>query len=274
MRTSRSTSAEHERFCWIDGALQDRAAPAVRADDSAFAEGRGCYTTALWTGRGVRWLERHVARLCGDARALALGAVDPDAARAALEELGRAAFGDGEGVVRLQASRDGDGRLHLVGVPRALGREPDAWRAIVAPFPHEGPTPVAGAKVSNRLLHALAREAARAAGADEALLLDAAGRLVEGSRSNVCVAGADGTLVTPRRERGAVAGVALGVVAERVPELRVRDVDEPELRRATEIVALNAVRGARPVVTLDGRAVGRGRPGAWARRLAEALASD
>lgn len=243
-------------------------------DDSAFAEGRGCYTTARWTGRGVRWLERHVERLCRDARALGLPPVDPDTARAALRELGRAAFGDGEGVVRLQASRDGDGGLHLVGVPRPLGPEPAAWRAIVAPFRHEGPGPCAGAKLSSRLVPALAVEAARAAGADEALLLDADGRLVEGARSNVCVVRADGALLAPDPARGGVAGVTIALVRERVPALCTADVEAAALASAREIVALNAVRGARPVVLLDGRPVGDGRPGPWAARLADALASD
>ena len=51
-------------------------------------------------------------------------------------------------------------------------------------------------------------------------------------------------------------------------------VPERELRSAREIVVANAVRGARPVVRLDGRAVGDGRPCPWARRLDAALAED
>ena len=94
---------------WVDGRLRPAGEPAVRADDSAFAEGRGCYTTALVRGGAPRWAERHVARLLRDARALGLPAPDPRALGRALAELARAAFGRGDGVVRLQLSRDGRG---------------------------------------------------------------------------------------------------------------------------------------------------------------------
>jgi branched-subunit amino acid aminotransferase/4-amino-4-deoxychorismate lyase len=195
--------------------------------------------------------------------------------RAALGDLARAAFGEGSGVVRLQASRDAEGRLRLVGVPRALGPEPDAWSAIVVRLPGAaGPAPGSGLKVASRLPAALAADAARDAGCDEALLVDAAGRLVEGARTNAIVVDTEGRPWTPPLELGGVAGIAREVLLERVPELGQRVVSLRELRLAREIVAANAVRGARPVVRLDGRSVGEGRPGPWARRLDAALAAD
>ena len=38
------------RLIWVDGKLQPHDAPALRADDSAYCEGRGCYTTARVSG--------------------------------------------------------------------------------------------------------------------------------------------------------------------------------------------------------------------------------
>ncbi len=49
---------------------------------------------------------------------------------------------------------------------------------------------------------------------------------------------------------------------------------ERTLRAAQEIIAVNAVRGARPVVELDGAPVADGRPGPWSERFAEALDRD
>lgn len=247
----------------------------MRADDGAFTEGRGCYTTVRIRAGRPRFAERHARRLQAGAAALGLGPVEPERVARALAELAAAALPDGEGIVRLQLSCDADGELHLVGVPRALGDDPPLWRAIVAPFRHPGELALPGGhKLTNRLALALAGDAARDAGAQEALLLDAAGRLVEGGRSNVLVVDAGGRVSTPPLGRGAVDGIARRLVLERVAEVAERDVPEPELRAAREIVAVNAVRGAVPVVVLDGVAVGDGRRGPWAQRLAAALDAD
>lgn len=255
----------------MDGRLRPPDAPAARPDDSAFFEGRGCYSTARWTGDGIRFAERHLARLARDAAALGIGDVDAATARRAFQELGEAAFGAAAGVVRLQASRDATGAVHLIGVARALGDETDRWRAVALPFPHDGATPYGGAKVSNRLVHTLAGDHVRAAGVDEGLLFDGAGRLVEGTRTNLVFVDGSEAPATPPDGRGAVAGVALGVAREAVPEIAERDCPRDGLDALRELVALNAVRGAVAIVEIDGKPVGDGRPGPWAARLAAAL---
>jgi len=246
----------------------------LRADDSAFAEGRGCYTSARVEAGRARFAARHARRLARAAHALGIGELAEPRVLAALSELARAAFGDGAGVERLQASRDAAGALHLVGVPRALGPERHAWSAIRVRLPASGSGGTHGLKVTSRIALALAADAARAAGADEALILDSAGRLVEGARSNVVVVGSDGRLSTPPLELGGVAGVAREILLERVGELEARVVSDAELARASEIVAVNAVRGARAIVRLDGHEIGDGEPGPWSRRLAETLTQE
>jgi D-alanine transaminase len=71
-----------------------------------------------------------------------------------------------------------------------------------------------------------------------------------------------------------VAGIARDVALARVAGIEEREIAAAELRSAREIVALNAVRGAKPITRVDGAPVGDGRPGAWAERLAAALAED
>lgn len=252
---------------WADG----RVVSARDAAAGAGTDGPVCYTTARWTGRGVRFEARHVARLARDAATLELGPVDPDEVRRALRELGRAVFGDGEGVVRVQASRGDGGRARLLGTTRPVGPEPDRWRAIVADGVHEGAVRTAGAKVANRPVIARAAGCVAAAGVEEALLFDAAQRLVEGHRANLVFVAADGVAAAPPAERGAVAGVALAVAVEALPGLARRDLPRAALGELRELVALNAVRGAVPIVAVDGRPVGDGRPGPWAERLAAAL---
>src|SRR5262245_50898716 len=118
---------------WVDGALHPAGAAVVRADDSAFCEARGCYTSVRIRAGVPRFADRHVRRLVRDAAALGLPAADPHVLRRALVELAKAAFPGGEGVVRLTLSRDGDGALHVVGVTRGLEEDPPAWRAVTAP---------------------------------------------------------------------------------------------------------------------------------------------
>jgi branched-subunit amino acid aminotransferase/4-amino-4-deoxychorismate lyase len=258
--------------CWVDGRLIARNEAAVPADDSAFSEGRGCYTSVRISSGRARFEERHLRRLARGAAALSLGRFEANDARAALHELARAAFPGGEGIVRLQLSRGPGGRARMVGVPRGLGADPPVWSAIRAPFAHEGPTLAGGHKLTNRLLHALAADAARAAGADEALLFDRDGYLVEAARSNLVLVDAEQRLLTPPLARGGVAGVAREVLCERVPLIE-RDIGPSALRDAQALFAINAVRGARPIATLDGAPVGEaGHP--WGARLEAALAHD
>jgi branched-subunit amino acid aminotransferase/4-amino-4-deoxychorismate lyase len=257
--------------CWVDGQLVARGEAAIPADDSAFSEGRGCFTSVRIAAGQPRFEDRHLRRLARGARALDLGRFEPDAARSALRELARAALPGGEGVVRLQLSRAA-GALRLTGVPRGLGDDPPVWSAIRAPLVHEGAAVAGGHKLTTRLVHALAGDAARAAGCDEALLFDRDGYLVEASRSNIIWVDGEQRLLTPPLARGGVAGIAREVLAERVP-LSERDVGIAALRSAQALFAINAVRGARPIALLDGAPVGDpGHP--WGARLSAALAHD
>src|SRR5438046_981306 len=119
---------------WVDGSLRPADAAAVRADDSAFREGRGCYTSVRIRAGAPRFLARHVRRLQRDGHALGLPAVDPQLLQRAVAELAQAALFGGEGIMRVQLSRDGEGALHVIAVPRGLGDDPPAWRAVTSPL--------------------------------------------------------------------------------------------------------------------------------------------
>lgn len=259
---------------WFDGQLLPRDASVARADDSALVSGRGCYTSVLWSGGRGRFAERHARRLVANAAQLSLGRLEPDACLEAIRALGSAVFGERAGVVRVQASRDGNRALHLLATTRHFDEPRPIWRAVSAPFLHPGPVPWGGAKVTGNLSVDLAREAARAARADDALFFDSGGRLVEGARTNVFVVLHDGTPATPPLARGAVAGIAREILCERVPALVERDVTLADLARARELVLANAVRGAVSVVSLDGRRIGSGVPGPAAARFRALLDAE
>jgi len=262
------------RIVWVDGRLVAADEPVVPADDSAFAEGRGCYTSVRIASGRPRFPDRHLRRLQQGARALRLGEVDATGVSRALDDLAEAAFDEGEGVVRLQLSRGRDGIPRLVGIPRALGADRAQWSAVTSPLHHAGEVLPGGHKLTNRVVLGISAELATEAGADEALLFDAEDRLVEGARSNIVVVDPDGAASTPAASLGAVAGIALQVALEHFPEIARSSISRADLGRADEIVALNSVRGARPITQLDGKRVGAGKVGAWARKLATAIASE
>ena len=81
-----------------------------------------------------------------------------------------------------------------------------------------------------------------------------------------------GRLSTPDLSLGAVAGVAREILREQVPELETATIRRDQLTRAREIIAVNAVRGAAAIVSLDAANVADGEPGPWAARLGAMLA--
>jgi branched-subunit amino acid aminotransferase/4-amino-4-deoxychorismate lyase len=253
---------------WLDGRLCARAACALQA-----GAGPACYTTARFEAGRVRHGARVVGRLLRDARRLGLGTLDEAICHAGLAELGRACFGERAGIVRLEA-RAARGGVRLLATARPLAPDPAQWRARVGGEIHAGPAPGAGIKRAGDPRIERARAEAGAAGLDEVLLLDAAGRLVEGARSSVVVRGPGERLRTPPLARGGVDGVARAILLARVPELEEADVPAAELAAVDEIVAVSAPRGARAVVALGGAAVGDGRPGPAARRLAAVLDAE
>jgi branched-chain amino acid aminotransferase len=257
---------------WIDGRLVEAGAAALPLGDSAHGSGLGCYTSARWLGTEVWHGKVSARRLARDASSLGIGWVEEASLLRAMYELGEACFGGNPGIVRFEASRSAAGRLCLTGTGRPIGPEPACWRAISAPFAHPGPAPWGGAKVTNHLLFALARTRASEAGADEALLFDGSGRLVEGSRTSPLFVGPDERLCTPPLARGGVAGVGLEILREKFPGLAPADLQRSDVSNLRELLVLNSVRGPVPVAELDGQPIGEGASGPWAARLLEALA--
>ena len=189
------------------------------------------------------------------------------ARRPAADPIGRSAW-------KRRPTRSAAARIG--GTTSPIGDDPPVWRCVVATV--RTPGRIAYLDHEARRPRALRRGARRSGArqrADEALLFDAAGRLVEGARSNAIVVRRR-RRASPRRRSPAARrrGSRAALLLERVPLLREADILRDELAGAREILTTNAVRGVRPVIALDGRPVGDGRPGPWATRLAATLRDD
>ena len=254
---------------WLNGRLVDESDAVVGAPLEALRSSvPTCITTARVTAGEALHAHHHVRRLARDSAALGLGAFDESLVIDAFKQLGEAVFGIGTGIVRIEAlpAHSGDG-VQLHATTRPLGDESNHWAARTAPMVHPGPQAFPGAKLGHCTVYEDARAYKRSTSMNEVLLFNSAGRLVEGSVSNILVVRQDGSLTTPDIALGAVAGIALKIIQDRTSELSVSAVDRGDVESADEIIVVNAVRGARPVVHLDDKQVGSGAAGPWARRL-------
>jgi D-alanine transaminase len=124
------------------------------------------------------------------------------------------------------------------------------------------------------LANVLLKKQGADAGAIETIMLEN-GELTEGSSTTVHVV-KDGVIRTPPNGHHILPGTTRDVVTELAARLSVRcesgRVAEASLRAADEIWLAFATRGVLPVTTLDGAAVGGGRPGPLFKRMSAAFA--
>jgi branched-chain amino acid aminotransferase len=133
-------------------------------------------------------------------------------------------------------------------------------------------TAAAGAKVANYLMSLLAIREAKLAGAAEALVVDGRGCVLEGATSNVFLVKGE-TLATAPEESGILAGITRARVLEAAARLglpvALRDIHDTEIFQADELFVCSSIRELLPVVRVDAKAIGAGRPGPVTRRIHE-----
>ncbi|HXW19742.1 MAG TPA: D-amino-acid transaminase [Roseiarcus sp.] len=119
-------------------------------------------------------------------------------------------------------------------------------------------------KTLQLLPNVLAKQAARERGAYEAWLVDEAGLITEGSSTNAWIL-AEGALVTRQADRTILRGVTRGTVLAMIAAERLRIEERPfslaEAYAAREAFLTSAGNGVMPVVAIDERPIGDGRPG-------------
>ena len=110
-------------------------------------------------------------------------------------------------------------------------------------------------------------------GADEALFLDTDDHCSEASASNLFIITGT-TLATPPLSCGALPGITRATVLQLAAGLGVTAVERvctpADLRAADEAFLTSSLRGIAPLVSVNGRAIGPGTPGAGTRRIAAA----
>jgi branched-chain amino acid aminotransferase len=128
-------------------------------------------------------------------------------------------------------------------------------------------------KSLNYLNNILAKIEANCKGGDEAIFFDTNGYLSEGSGDNIFVV-KNGEIVTPptlNNLRGVTRLVALECAADLGITVVERNMGYFDLYTADEVFVTGTAAEVGPIVTIDGRTIGSGRPGPITRQLMSAF---
>jgi branched-chain amino acid aminotransferase len=275
---------------WVNGHRMPADAPHLSALDRGFTLADGVFETMrVYGGRTFR-LDAHIRRLRDATSALGIPLRSDigDLVTGAIAEA--VAAGMREASVRVTVSRG----IGTPGVAPPSSPEPTIVVAVSTPpafspdiYTNGLTVHVASGRRNERAMTAglktiaytesvIALAEARAAGADDALFLDTEGHVSEGTSSNVFIAAAGGTkvLVTPPLSCGALPGITRAAVMELATNLgiaaEVRPIQRDELVTSPEAFLTSSLRAIAPVVRVDGRSIGAGKPGPLTQRVMEA----
>lgn len=273
---------------YLNGTYLERDRAAVSVDDRGFLFGDGVYEVTRATGGRLFEPERHLRRLARGLEGLGI-AVRDGLEPAALIEISRRLLRDnrctdGDATIYLQVTRGAAERTHHFPPP---GTRPTVFLAahrLVVPDEIRA----AGAdaittedlrwgrcdlKTVQLLPNVLAKERAVRAGAFEALLVRD-GVVTEGASANLFAVIGDVIRTHPADQRilpGITREIVLELCAEQGLPVSERPIALGELAEARELFLTATTIDVMPVVRVDARAVGNGRPGPIARRLHAAI---
>lgn len=236
--------------------------------DRGLLLGDGLFETLLWREGVLRDFERHADRMERGCAVLGLAAPGADRlAEAALNAVHEAGLFGGRAAVRLTWTAGSGGR----GLDRPASPEPRLIASAAPSFVTAGESALFTATVRRNdaspasrikslayLDNVLARREARAAGADDALMLNTRGQVACAAAANLFWFEGE-RLCTPGLDCGVLDGVVRGRVLAEAAALGIDTaevaVDRAALADATGLFLTNSLIGVRRVSALDGRAI-------------------
>jgi branched-chain amino acid aminotransferase len=252
---------------YLNGRFVPEERAMVSVFDRGFLYGDALFEAILVTrGRPFRWRE-HMERLQRgvDFLQLTVPFTHDELLQGALRLIGRNKMP--ECIMRLSITRGITARgyspknairpavvmtLHPAPVINKMPR----WHVITASFRLPANDPLTGFKTANKLPQVLARSEADAANAQEAILLNTAGHLAEGTTSNLFWIKSGG-VCTPPLPAGPLPGVTRGLVLDLCVKMRIkckeRKARPHELRQADGAFLTMTSMGIVEIESLDGR---------------------
>jgi branched-chain amino acid aminotransferase len=274
----------------VNGRISDERDAVVSVFDHGFLYGEGVYETLRTYRRRLFLYDRHVRRLRRSAQMIALDVPFTDEALAAdIERTLSAAALPGEAYVRVLLTR-GVGELTydpkatpsptlVIIVKPQVDPPAEAYaagvRVAIVDIIRNHPRSVNPLIKSNNLMNsALAMQEALRRDAFEGVMRNYRGELTECTTANLFIV-KDGVVRTPPLDAGLLPGITREVVFEIGSEIGI-PVTEAVLRDddfygADEAFLTSTTREAVPIVQVDDRTIGSGKPGPVTVRLLEAF---
>ncbi|HAO40513.1 MAG TPA: D-amino-acid transaminase [Afipia sp.] len=274
------------RIAYVNGQYRDMRDASVNIEDRGYQFSDGVYEVCEIRGGKVVDMPRHLTRLQRSLRELR---IDMPMPLAALEVVihetvrrNRVSYG----IVYLQVTRGVARRDHafpvkpvkpaVVVTARALNfqkNQETAAKGIGVITVPENRWPRVDIKSVSLLPNVLAKQQARENDAYEAWYVDSNGHVTEGSSSNAWIVTRDGSVVTRSAESGILAGITRAVLTEVMAALQIKFEERPftpaEAYEAAEAFVTASSQIVMPVVKIDGRSIGDGKPGSISMRLRE-----
>jgi D-alanine transaminase len=274
------------RIAYVNGQYRDMRDASVNIEDRGYQFSDGVYEVCEIRGGKVVDMPRHMTRLQRSLRELRIGMPMPlSALEVVIHETirrNRVTYG----IVYLQVTRGVARRDHafpinpvkpaVVVTARSLNfrkNQDTAARGIGVITIPENRWPRVDIKSVSLLPNVLAKQQARENDAYEAWFVDSGGHVTEGASSNAWIITKDGKVVTRSAESGILAGVTRAVLANVLAALQIKFEERPftpeEAYEAAEAFVTASSQIVMPVIRIDGRPVGDGKPGPVSMRLRE-----
>ncbi|HDR7846456.1 branched-chain-amino-acid transaminase [Bacillus toyonensis] len=275
------------QYIYMNGEFVEKEKAVVSVYDHGFLYGDGVFEGIRSYGGNVFCLKEHVKRLYESAKSilLTIPMLVEEMEEAVLQTLQKNEYADA--YIRLIVSR-GKGDLGLD--PRSCVKPSviiiaEQLKLFPQEFYDNGLSVVSVAsrrntpdaldpriKSMNYLNNVLVKIEAAQAGVLEALMLNQQGYVCEGSGDNVFIV-KDGKVLTPPSYLGALEGITRNSVIELCERLNISYEERPFTRHdvyvADEVFLTGTAAELIPVVKVDSREIGDGKPGSVTKRLTE-----
>lgn len=138
------------------------------------------------------------------------------------------------------------------------------FRLTISRFRQNEDSMLAAIKTTSRLWHEISFKEAKDRSFDEALILNTKGYIAEASRGNIFLVRGN-TLFTPALKCGCLEGITRKAVFALAKRQKIKvyegNLTAADLYQADEAFLTNSLMGIMPLVALEKKLIGRGRPG-------------